>query len=122
MSGRVTHIVGPSGDTAVVDEDGHLSIHDLSNGLSIAQGEVTGHTFIHKFGLAPDFDEIDNDVDVWDGANDGTINQMEYTFSSTADIDSISSNNAGDSQDIEVQGLDTNFDLVTQTVTLNGHD
>lgn len=100
--------------------DGALSTFEKSSGLSIASGDVTGSSFVHKFGQAPDFDTTDNEVTVWDGANDGGINQMVYTFSATAAIDSISSSNTGDTGTVSIQGLDTNFALVTQTVTLNG--
>jgi len=103
-----------------VTPDGYLSISDISNGLSIAKGDVTGESFIHKFGNAPDFDTADGVVSVWDGADDGGIDQMEYQYSTTADIDTISSSNAGDTQDIEIQGLDTNWNVVTQTISLNG--
>jgi hypothetical protein len=103
-------------------EDGDLSISDNSSGLAIAKGDVTGSTFIHKFGNAPDFDTADNEVTVWDGAEDGTAwEQMDYIFSSTADIDSVSSS-AADTQDIVIEGLDSNWNIVTQTVTLNGQN
>ena len=88
--------------------------------LEIAKGNVPGHTFIHKFGAAPDFDTGDNAVTVWDGADDGNIDAMVYTYSASADIDTISSSNNGDTQDIEIQGLDNNFDLVIQTKTITG--
>lgn len=100
--------------------DGDLTISDNSSGLAIAKGDVTGTTFIHKFGNAPDFDTGDLFVTVWDGANDGVANAMIYTYSATANIDSISSSINGDTVDIEIQGLDTNFAPSTQTVTLTG--
>ena len=100
--------------------DGDLSISDNSSGLAIAKGDVTGTTFVHKFGKTPDFDIADGYVSVWDGANDAGIDQMDYQYSTTADIDSLVSSNAGDSVDIEIQGLDSNWDLTTQTITLNG--
>jgi hypothetical protein len=103
-----------------VTADGNLEITDSSNGLSIAQGKITGTTFVHKFGEAPDFDIADGFVTMWDGADDSSTNAMTYTYSATADIDSLVSSNAGDTQNIEVIGLDTNFSQVTQTVTLNG--
>lgn len=101
---------------------GNLRVTDAENGLAIAKGDVTNTAFIHKFGGTPDFDTTDNEVTVWDGADDGNIDKMVYTYSSTADIDTISSSDAGDTVDIEVQGLDSNFDLVTQTATLNGQN
>lgn len=101
--------------------DGNLKTANVEDGLSIAKGDVTGTTFIHKFGAAPDFDVSDGFVTVWDAAEDDTAwENMQYVYSATAAIDSISSTNAGDSQDIEIQGLDSSYDIVTQTVTLNG--
>jgi hypothetical protein len=101
--------------------DGNLTISDNSNGLAIAKGDVSGTTFIHKFGNAPDFDTADNQVTIWDGAEDNTSwENMVYDYSSTADIQYISSTDGGDTQTIEVQGLDSNYDLVTQTKDLTG--
>jgi len=117
-------ITGENGDgnwhNVSVTSDGHLSVSDRSSGLSIAKGDVTNTTFIHKFGKAPDFDTGDGEVTIWDGADDAKAAQMQYQYSATADIDSISSSNNGDTQDVEIQGLDSNWDLVTQTVTLTG--
>lgn len=100
----------------------NLRVTDAENGLAIAKGDVEGTTFVHKFGNAPDVDTADGFVDVWDGVDAAldTGKIANYTFSTTADIDSISSSDNGDTQDIEIQGLDSNFDLVTQTITLTG--
>ena len=100
--------------------DGNLTISDNSSGLAIAEGNVSNTTYIHKFGGAPDFDTADGEVTIWDGADDSNIDQMVYQYSTTAAIDSISSSNSGDTQDIKIQGLDADFNLITQTVTLNG--
>lgn len=115
-------LMGPNGTQADVTIDGDLTIADNSSGLAIAEGIVSGKTFVHKFGEAPDFDNSDGEVTMWDGANDAILGggAMVYTFSSSADIDTISSSDGGDTQVIEIQGLDTNFDLVTQTKTLTG--
>ena len=101
----------------------NLRVTDAESGLAIAKGDVIGTTFIHKFGEASDFDQADGSVTIWDGANDELFSgspPMVYTYSSSADIGLISSSDGGDTQDIEIQGLDSNFDLVTQTITLNG--
>jgi hypothetical protein len=89
-------------------------------GLPISKGDVTGTSYMHKFGQAADFDVADGYVDVWDGANDGADNIMNYTYSTTADIDSLSSSSTGDTQTIRVGGLDVNWDLVIQDITLTG--
>jgi hypothetical protein len=116
--------------SSVTDKDGVAygsSVADIvkvissdSGGLAISSGNVQGQTNVNKFGNAPDFDTGDGEVDIWDGANDSGANQMTYQFSTTADIDSISSSSASDTVDIEVQGLDSNYDLVNQTITLSG--
>lgn len=103
-------------------KDGTLAISDQSSGLAIAIGLVSGVSFIHKFGAAPDFDIADGFVTVWDGAEDGEpYEQMVYNYSTVADIDFISAQDNGDTQKIEIQGLDANYDLVIQTKTLAGN-
>lgn len=116
------HGLDPDGDVqdVQVTKDGYLSISDSSSGLAIAEGEVTGKTFIHKFGDAPDFDASDGFVNIWDGADDANINVMQYTYSTTNDINRISSSNNSDTQQIEIQGLDVDYNLVIQTITLTG--
>jgi len=49
------HGTDPNGNIqeVLVTEDGSLSIENNSSGLSIAEGNVTGKTFIHKFGNTP---------------------------------------------------------------------
>lgn len=100
--------------------DGFLSVSDQSDGLAIVEGNVNGKSVVHKFGYAPDFDFSDEEVDVWDGANDAGIDQMTIEESPTANIDSLISNNVADTQTIEISGLDENWLVVTQNVTLNG--
>jgi hypothetical protein len=103
--------------------DGDLSISDNSDGLAIAKGDVSGHTFEHKFGNAPDFDTADLEITVWDGAEDGEAwENMVYNYSSTADIDSISSSDTGDTQEIYVEGLNSDWELTNEIITLNGQN
>lgn len=87
----------------------------------VALGNYTGRSSINKFGNAPDFDTGDGEVTIWDGAEDGTAwENMVYDYSATADIDSISSSSGSDTVQMEIQGLDTNYALVTQNATLQG--
>lgn len=103
-------------------ESGNLRVANAEDGLAIASGDVVGRSFIHKFGKAPDFDAGDGTVTIWDGANDGLLGggAMRYTYSTTADIDTISSSSVADTMDVEVWGLDTNLETLIQTVTLTG--
>lgn len=56
------------------------------------------------------------DTDVWSLSAD----EATYRFSSGADIDSISSDDAGDNQTFSITGLDSNWLKVTQSITLSG--
>jgi hypothetical protein len=103
----------------VFDEDGNF-IYTADIAQDIAAGNVAGTTFVDKFGeTGENIDSADGLVDVWSGVANANCNKT-YTYSTTADIDSISSSSASDTQDINVQGLDSNWDLVSQTVTLTG--
>jgi hypothetical protein len=100
--------------------DPDCSIH-IIDGVIISSGSLSGYSTISKFGAAPDFDTDDNEVTVWDGAEDGQDwENMRYDYSDTADIDKITSSSASDTEPIEIQGLDGNLALVTQTITLTG--
>ena len=89
----------------------------LDHLLEVAQGNITGQSLIHKFGWAEDINTGAPQA-VWDGQSDtaGGYPDADYTMpSDTAVTMYISSSNATDTQDYEIQGLDANF--VAQTVT-----
>lgn len=90
--------------------------------LEAARGNLLDTSVMHKFGNAEDVDTADGLVNIWDGVSSSLAGDKipTYTYSTVADIDSISSSDDADAVDIEVQGLDTNWKLVTQTVTLTG--
>lgn len=85
--------------------------------LQLARGQINNHSHVNKFGrntaVASGATE-----EIWDGS-------AAYSFPATALMTKVSqtTNQAaltGDS--IEVQGLDANWDYVTQTVALNASD
>jgi hypothetical protein len=78
--------------------------------VELARGRITDVTEVNKFGRNQDIDTTEEDV--WDAG--GT-----YVWSSSADITDIVSS-AADTFEVEIQGLDTNWDQVVQTKTLTG--
>ena len=112
-------MIHSAGSSYVALTNPNGDVYYNADGLAIARGQVSGASCIDKFGKAPDFDTADGFVTIYDGANDALLGSaMQYTYSATANIDRISSDNGGDNQDIEIQGLDSTFALLTQTVTL----
>ena len=79
--------------------------------LAIARDLVAGVSHINKFGENPDVDSTAEDIWDFGGA---------YIFSTTAAIDTLSSTNVNDLQDIIVEGLDSDWLEVVQEVTMNG--
>lgn len=118
--GSVSSQITDGNNTATVNDYNAVHVCNISSGLAISSGVITGRTKDHKFGFAPDFDFTDGEVTVWDGADDASIDQMVYQYSTTADINSISSSSGSDTGDVLVLGLDANGVEAEQTVTLNG--
>lgn len=85
-------------------------------------GLIKNAVAVHKFGLATDLDTADGQGTIWDGSfatlPGGKI--AEYTYSTTANIDTIISTDDTDAEEITIEGLDTNWELTVQTVTLTG--
>ena len=81
--------------------------------LAVARGLIPGVTHVNNFGENPDIDTATDPEDVWDFGG-------VYNFSTTDDIDSISSSDAGDTMVITVEGLALDYTKVSQNVTLTG--
>lgn len=80
----------------------------------VAEGDYSYYTHLIKFAENRDID-LGETKDIWNFPDEG-----DYTYSTTADIDSISSDSASDTQEVRVFGLDENWEEVEQVVTLNG--
>jgi hypothetical protein len=81
-------------------------------GLSIQKGLVQNYSGIQKFGLntavGSSFETI------WDGNN-------TYTYPSSAGTATATSSDTDDNTGtVEIQGLDSNYDLATETLTIGG--
>ena len=115
---NLTRIVGRDSDSNRVFQkyaDGGLQVTTAETqfNLDVAMGTITGHSIVEKFGENPDIDTGTDPEDIW---SFGGI----YTYSTTDDIDRLSSSSASDTEDITVVGLDTNWAEVTQVITLTG--
>jgi len=83
--------------------------------LSIAQGEVNGHSGVHKFGAVPAMSQNTTGT-VWD------VNDTTYPWSSwdTAGTVSISTVNASDNgKTVTLVGLDANYEDQTEEVVVS---
>jgi hypothetical protein len=72
---------------------------------------------VNKFGRNPIIPQ-NVEVPIYDIGTSSTVSKPFY--SSTAEIDTISSADNSDGQVIEIQGLDANWTLTVQNATLNG--
>lgn len=86
--------------------------------LEVAQGIISGYSFNHKFGAAPNM-SIDTTGSVWD------INDTIYPWAAldTPAVVNIERNDAADNGLIvTVQGLDSNWNVVQENITITGAD
>ena len=84
--------------------------------ISVAKGDVSGHSLVFKYGRNDDIDTTTNPEDVW------TYGGL-YTYNNTPSIQYISSDNPADlGQVITVEGLDENYNQLSVDVILNGQN
>jgi len=83
--------------------------------LEVSKGSINEHTPVNIIGH-------DSAISTTIATVGNNLGQLQ-TYSTSADIDSISSSDAGDTHDITIEGLDINHNpVVAQTVTLNGQN
>ena len=83
--------------------------------LEVAKGNVAGHSFIHKFGANFDIDTNSDPETIWSAGG-----LYPWSSLSSAQTLYVLSTDAGDTMDVEIQGLDADYELQTETVTLTG--
>ena len=94
-----------------------MSIIDINNmpfGLGVQKGLVTNYTGIHKFGLNTAVGTSAFET-IWDGNNTYTYPSSAGTATATSS-DTSSDNNGT----VEITGLDSNYDVATETLTIGG--
>lgn len=97
------------------------TLSGIDPSLSIAGGLVPGVTLVNKFGLNPDIDTGSVPEDVWGGGGPYTgfpdIAPEILRFTSTSASDSAAGTGA---RTVQVTGLDANWNILSETITLNG--
>lgn len=88
-------------------------------GLQVARGQIQGHSDVIVFGYNPDIDQTE--LSIW--PNGGTV--PHPTVASVLKISSGSNDDDGDpagtgARTVFIEGLDGNYNVVSETVTLNG--
>ena len=112
---------------------GSYSAPSTDFALAIARGIVLGKSHINKYGRNPDCAQaasataVNIGRSIWDGGIAGAVNWLAPTVSRIHQLKSTSVNddtdgggtNAG-ARTVQIYGLDSNFALFNETLTLNG--
>lgn len=111
MSINVYLLNDKGGFIQLKEADGKIRVSSNPYLYDIVEGVVEGHSAVNKFGfndtLATSYE------DVWDGS-------AVYTYSTTAVELHCSSSDDGDTQNIQIEGMDGNWYPQTVTQTLAG--
>ena len=86
--------------------------------LSVGRGLITYHQTVAIFGYSAGIGNTSTPQTVWEGANNAT--QNNYTYLSTASQLTLVSSSASDTGSVFISGLDANFNLLSEILTLNG--
>lgn len=83
--------------------------------LDIARGSISNSKIVHKFGANFDIDQGTDPESVWSGGG-------VYPWASLSSAQTIYclSTDAGDTTTLTIEGLDANYDEISETVTLTG--
>jgi hypothetical protein len=83
--------------------------------LKVAQGEVGGHKFINKFGANFDINSNTGPETIWSQGG-----MYPWASLATASVLTVVSTDIADISEIEIQGLDASYNLITETIVLTG--
>lgn len=83
--------------------------------LSIAQGEVTGHSYVHKFGAVPQMSNNTTGT-VWD-VNDTVYPWASWATAGTVTIPAVNASDNG--KTVAIVGLDASYNPQTENVVVS---
>lgn len=100
----------------IADEDGNpINSFGAASNIPISGGQIAGYQYIHKFGANTD---LTNGVyeTIWDGSNLYPWATMD-TAATTLTTNAAALNNGAE---VTIQGLNENWELTTEVLTLDG--
>ena len=100
----------------IADEDGNpINSFGAASNIPIAGGQIEGYQYVHKFGANTNLDNQNYET-IWDGSNLypwATMDSAATTLTTNAEA----GNNGAE---ITIQGLNENWELTTEVLTLDG--
>ena len=100
----------------IADEDGNpINSFGAASNIPIAGGQIEGYNYIHKFGANTTLSNQDFET-IWDGSNLYPWATMD-TAATTLTTNAETGNNGAE---ITIQGLNENWELTTEVLTLDG--
>lgn len=107
---------------ATIREDADaIVVRSTDAEIDIASGRMQGFSIVNKFGTNSDVDSGSVPEDIWEGG--GTYTGFPDSTLETVSVFSASANDASagtGAGTIRITGLDTNYEVLQETVTLNG--
>ena len=91
---------------------------NFEHGMLVSQGVLDGQTYVHKFGATPQM-SINQTGSLWD------VNDTLYPWTAldTPAVVNVERNNASDNGlVVTVQGLDSNWNVQEEEITITGAD
>jgi hypothetical protein len=107
-------------NTVIQQDADALVTRTITEEVSIVEGKHSGYSIVNKFGLNSDIDTATVPEDVWEGGGVytgwATAAQTVEVFSSSA-ADTAAGTGA---RTVHLIGLDANYNVISETITLNG--
>lgn len=86
--------------------------------LQVARGDIAFHQPVNIFGYSSGIGDTSTPQTIWENANSST--QNNYVYPSSASTMTLVSSSSSDTGWLFVGGLDKNFNLLSETIKLNG--
>lgn len=120
LVGFQTTLNSPFNSSVALDAD-TIVVRSVPQTLDLASGRFVGYSVVNKFGKNSDIDTGSTPEDIWEGG--GLYTGFPSGNAETISVFSDSANDASGgsgARTVRMIGLDTNFNQVEETVTLNG--